>query len=127
MSRFVLIADSEFGGEFKADKDTCWYWDTERPGGQQDKYPYIAIQCYKDKNPNDYVRHNLMYLLFTDQAEYYAVCPVCYDIYSDMQWSGSTRSPNYANESGQYLKDHAQTKGWCEFCDPIFGNGGWVR
>jgi hypothetical protein len=28
--------------------------------------------------------------------------------------------------AGTILKKHEETKGWCEFCDPIFGNGGWI-
>lgn len=76
--------------------------------------------------PNDFVPVADLRLLYTDQAEYYAVCPDCYAVYSHMQWSGSTRAQNWREDSQKYLKYHQKEKGWCEFCDPIFGNGGWT-
>lgn len=119
--RFVLIENDL---EFPIEERTCWYWDTKRAAinGQ----PYIAVQCYRDRNPNtQVVYHESMALLFTDQAEYYVVCLECKSIYSHLQWSGSTRNPTWREDSATYLKNHQETKGWCEFCDPVFGGGGW--
>lgn len=121
--RFVLIENNE---KFKADERTCWYWDTKRPA--KNGQPYIAVQCYKDRDPNtQIVYHERMALLFTDQAEYYAVCMNCRYSYGDMQWSGNTHNRHWREDSAAYLKKHQETKGWCEFCDPVFGNGGWCR
>lgn len=66
-----------------------------------------------------------MALLFTDQAEYYVVCQSCRSTYGHLQWSGNTKSPNWQQESFDQLSLHEAKKGWCEFCDPVFGNGGW--
>lgn len=119
--RFILIENNE---EFPIEEETCWYWDTERPlGGDQ---PYIAVQCYRDRDPNSFIRHEMMALLFTDQAEYYAVCLDCKESFGRYQWSGSTRNPGWERKSQAYLEKHVAQKGWCEFCDPVFGNGGWV-
>lgn len=94
-----------------------WAWlDTK-----QDKY-YVM---YPGKDPNQAVIHQKMSLIFTDQAEYYAVCPSCRSRFGHMQWSGFTRNPGWRQESAEYLKEHIEKRGWCEFCDPIFGNGGW--
>lgn len=93
----------------------CWL-DTER-----NKRMLLPI----NKDPNQFIRHTHMRLLFTDQAEYHVVCFNCYSLYQQMQWSGSTRNPGWRDQSGRYLAEHIETKGWCEFCDPIFGNGGW--
>lgn len=124
--RFVLIENNT---EFPADDKTCWYWDTERPGNPEDgdKWPFMAVQCYSDRNPNDFVRCENMGLLFTDQAEYYVVCQSCRSIYGDMQWSGNTSARNWRQESRQALEYHQEKRGWCQFCDPIFGNGGWIK
>ena len=96
--------------------------ETDPPGVQR----YIAVETYADKDPNNY-RHiePEMCLLFTDQVEYYCVCRGCRSVYGHLQWSGSTRSPGWRENSEDYRQRHQRTKGWCEFCDPIFGNGGW--
>jgi hypothetical protein len=120
--RFVLIENDP---EFPNVGGTCWYWDTKRPL-ERSAQPYIAVQCYCDRDPNQYVPIDDLRLLFTDQAEYYAVCPNCYYAYRHMQWSGSTHSSGWRSQSQRYLKEHQEVKGWCEFCDPIFGNGGWL-
>lgn len=124
--RFQLIENNP---EFPNNGETCWYWDKARPtphlegDGLQD---YVAVQCYCTKDPNNYVHiSGEMFLLFTDQAEYYVVCDRCYSAYEHLQWSGSTFDANWRLESQRYLKEHSERKGWCEFCDPIFGNGGW--
>jgi hypothetical protein len=105
--------------------DTKWYWDTARPlpeGG------FVAKQVYADKNPNDFRRIENLTLLFTDQCEYYAVCQSCREVYCGMQWSGSTRGGrDWERRAVEYLLAHLATKGWCEFCDPVFGNRGWSR
>lgn len=120
--RFIQIVNDS---RFPEDDDTVWWWDMNRKAeGDQ---PYIAVQTYKDKNPNDFVRVRPMYILFTDQAEYCAVCENCYYQYRHMQWSGSTQAPGWEQRSQEYLVDHQNTKGWCQFCDPVFGNGGWVE
>lgn len=122
--RFVLIEDEE---QFPVKEETCWYWDTERPTPSK-SYPYIARQCYRDRNPNDFIRHKEMALLFTDQQEYYAVCLDCRAIYGNMQWSGSTcGSSDWRKRANDFLQEHINLKGWCEFCDPIWGNGGWIK
>jgi hypothetical protein len=49
--RFILIEDEP---EFPIDDETCWYWDTHRPAeSKTDRLPFVAVQCYPDKNPND--------------------------------------------------------------------------
>lgn len=120
--RFQLISGNP---EFPNDGETCWYWDTVRPA--TDGRLFIAVQSYCDKDPNAFVRVEGLCLLFTDQAEYYAVCPSCQVVFSDMQWSGSTRAAGWRERSQRYLEMHQREKGWCEFCDPVFGDGGWVR
>jgi hypothetical protein len=117
--RFRLIEDND---EFPNDGETCWYWDTGRPYGEDG---FIAVQTYCDRDPNQFVRHEEMVLLFTDQAEYYAVCLSCKSVYGRLQWSGSTRNPGWETKSQLYLENHISKKGWCEFCDPVFGSGGW--
>ena len=124
--RFILIEDPTVIGEEK-DSETKWWLDTARKlkYPEYPAYPFIAVQTYANKNANDFIRHKTLKLLFTDQAEYYAVCNDCYFTYSDMQWSGSTYHPDWRNKSSRYLEKHLHRKGWCEFCDPVFGNGGW--
>lgn len=123
MIRFTPIQDNP---EFPNDGETCWYWDTARPAKEGDELPFTAVQVYCDNDPNKFVKiEGDMRLLFTDQAEYYAVCPDCHFIYRHMQWSGSTRNRNWRQDSQAYLEQHQNQKGWCEFCDPIFGSGGW--
>lgn len=120
--RFILIENSEF---FSNDGKTKWWFDLKRPLPINFKNPFIAVQCYADKDPNNFVFVENLRLLFTDQAEYYAVCPNCYSIYARLQWSGSTHNSGWRIHSQAYLEKHQKEKGWCEFCDPIFGNGGW--
>jgi len=124
--RFKLIENDP---EFPNDGETCWYWDLARitphlaGDGLQD---YVAVQCYCNRDPNNYIRTTeKMALLYTDQAEYYAVCQSCARKYHHLQWSGSTFNRDWRERSHEYLKYHEKEKGWCEFCDPIFGNGGW--
>ena len=117
--RFVLINDNP---EFPDDGKTCWYWDTNRPLEKD----YVAVECYCDKDPNQFVYFENLRILYTDQAEYCFVCSSCYFAFSHMQWSGSTHSPGWREISQRELKIHQKYKGWCEFCDPIFGNGGWI-
>lgn len=119
--RFILIEDPTTIDE-EPDPETKWWFDTQRPS---DEFKYIPVQTYADKNANDFIKHEVMRLLFNDQAEYYAVCQDCYFTYSDMQWAGSTNHPDWRNKSNRYLEKHIKNKGWCEFCDPVFGNGGW--
>lgn len=47
--RFLPIVDNP---EFPADELTQWWWDTARPA--TDGQPYIAVQTYRDKDPNDF-------------------------------------------------------------------------
>ena len=129
--RFILI---EHLSDFPDDGKTCWYWDIARQidtfdSGQpidKSNQPYIAVQCYKDRNPNKYIKHNRLMILYTDQAEYYFVCSNCYYANITKQWSGNTRMPDYRAMSLIELKKHTEEKGWCEFCDPCFGSGGWL-
>lgn len=119
--RFQLIADTP---EFPNDGETCWYWDTARPA--HDGQPFIAVQVYCGRDPNAFRRVEGLRLLFTDQAEYSAVCPDCYLIHAQQQWSGSTRGgAGWRARAERWLAEHQRVKGWCCFCDPIFGNGGW--
>jgi hypothetical protein len=127
-TRFLLIEDPTVIGEEK-DDDTKWWLDTARPlkNPEYPDYPFIVVQTEADKDANNFVRHAKMKLLFTDQAEYYAVCLDCYFAHSDQQWSGSTNQPGWRDRSARYLEKHITNKGWCQFCDPVFGNGGWYR
>lgn len=112
--------------------ETKWWYDTWRPLTQDESVEsgglrYVAVETYADKDPNNY-RHIQpeMCLLFTDQQEYHVVCKDCRLVYGGMQWSGSTRGgPNWRQEAEDHRQEHQRVKGWCEFCDPIFGNGGW--
>lgn len=120
--RFIKTTPEEVGEE--AYDESEWWLDTMRP--IKEKPGYIAVECYKDKDPNDFVKCEDMQLLFTDQAEYYFVCKDCYTTYRNMQWSGGTRGGgNWRERADKGLHKHEETKGWCEFCDPVFGNGGW--
>lgn len=129
--RFIKTTAEEVGEEPDTYTETEWWLDTLRPilqrrKGDGENQKFIAIQTYKGKDPNDFVKCEGMQLLFTDQAEYYFVCKHCYFIYSSMQWSGGTRaSSGWRERAEQNLKKHEEQKGWCDFCDPIFGNGGW--
>jgi hypothetical protein len=121
-SRFIKTTPEVVGeGTYNGSE---WWFDTARPINEPPGY--IAVECYKDKNPNDFIKCDGMRLLFTDQAEYYFVCKDCYNIYSRMQWSGGTRSGvGWRERAENALQKHEHTKGWCEFCDPVFGNDGW--
>lgn len=125
--RFLPIEDNPI---FPNDGETWWWWDTGRPLEPGEKFigkPFIAVQTYCDRDPNNHVHVEGLRLLFTDQAEYYAVCPNCYSTFAHMQWSGSTRAHgNWREMARLFLEEHQAKKGWCEFCDPIFGNGGWA-
>lgn len=123
--RFILIEDQP--EDFPITDDTWWWWDTKRAAKGESFVgrPFVAKEVYKGDDPNDFVQCKNMTLLFTDQAEYYAVCQKCRVVYGHMQWSGSTYNPNWRQRSQDYLEKHKAEKGWCEFCDPIFGNGGW--
>lgn len=121
--RFVKTTHDVVGEEKSEFYNTEWWLDTARPIKE---YPgFIAVETYEDKDPNNFVKCIGMRNLFTDQAEYYHVCAVCYNYHSGQQWTGSTRMNDYRQRSEADLKTHQETKGWCEFCDPIFGNGGW--
>ncbi len=121
--RFILITGDP---TYPNDGETCWWWDTTRklPGGSR----FFAVQAYCGRDPNQFIRVEKLKLLFTDQAEYYAVCPDCYFTFSDMQWSGSTRGGvNWRQRAEAWLQRRQAQKPWCDFCDPIFGSGGWRR
>lgn len=124
--RFVQI---ENNAQYPADDETTWWWDTARPwkDAAKDGQPYIAVQMYRDKDPNTYRPiHEAMHLLFTDQTEYYVVCQPCFQIYRRQQWSGTTQGGRNWQEAAEAARvQHQREKGWCEFCDPIFGNRGW--
>jgi len=108
-----------------ATEDTKWWYDTDRPLSDPEQ-PYMAVQTYADKDANDYRRIDGLKLLFTDPCEYYFVCPACRAAHARQQWSGSTRGrPGWEERAEKALAKHQQTKGWCEFCDSVFGNGGW--
>lgn len=122
--RFVKLDAPPEG--FEAYEGTVWWSDTGRPlkeGG------FVAVQTYEDKDPNHFVPcGGAMSILFTDAAEYYFVCMSCRAAYAHMQWSGSTRGRDDWRERAQRkLEFHIRKKGWCEFCDPVFGNGGWSQ
>lgn len=120
--RFVLI---ENNAAYPITDRTKWYYDRARALPEDATQPFMAVQVYADKDPNDFIRHENMALLFTDQWEFYAVCQDCRSTYGHLQWSGSTRNPSWREDSAKYLKIHSEQKGWCQFCDPVFGNGGW--
>lgn len=120
IKRFIPIINNP---EFPNDGETCWYWDMERPSGLN----YVTVRVFCNKDPNLFVPiAGPMRLLYTDQAEYYAVCEPCHLAFAHMQWSGFTHQANWREISARYLENHKEHKGWCEFCDPIFGNGGWI-
>jgi hypothetical protein len=123
--RFIKTTSEEVGEGEDPILDTQWWLDTMRP--IKEKPFFVTVECYKDKDPNDFVKCEGMQILFNDQAEYYFVCKDCYNTYRGMQFSGSTRGGSGWRERAEKKRDkHEQTKGWCEFCDPIFGNGGWI-
>jgi len=121
--RFIKTTAEVVGGEVWGLKSE-WWLDTARP--IKEAPGYIAVECYEGKDPNDFVRCEDMQILFTDKAEYYFVCRSCYSIYRHMQWSGYTGAlSGWRDRAQKRLEKHQTIKGWCEFCDPIFGNGGW--
>ncbi len=77
-------------------------------------------------DPNQAVIYEELFLLFTDQAEYFTVCDDCHALYRSTQWSGSTCNPNWQEKSQRFLEWRMKNRPWCQFCDPIFGNGGWI-
>lgn len=124
--RFTPIENNP---QYPVTEDTRWFFDTARPLSLEENndQPFMAVQVEADKNPNDFRRVTEMRTLFTDQAEYYFVCPGCYAAYARMQWSGSTRGANnWQDRAEKRCRQHEATKGWCQFCDPVFGNGGWA-
>lgn len=129
--RFVLMDETPAKWRDQPrSRPTRWWQDTWRPLSEKDEmeagYRYIAVEVYAEKDPNDYRPCKDMRLLFTDQCEYYVVCQDCRSVYGHMQWSGGTRGlRGWRGRAELDRADHENTKGWCEFCDPIFGNGGW--
>lgn len=122
--RFIKTTAEEVGEEPDEYIKTEWWLDTHRP--IKEKPSFIAVQTEEGKDPNDFVKHDRLNILYTDAAEWYYVCNSCYSIHSRDQWSGSTRGwDGWRERSRNGLKKHEETKGWCQFCDPIFGNGGW--
>lgn len=104
---------------------TQWWLDTARPIKNEPGH-FIAVETYADKDPNQFIKCEGMNVLFTDQAEYYFVCKGCYSVHGRQQFSGSTRGgDNWREWAERSLLKHETSKGWCEFCDSIFGNGGW--
>jgi len=123
--RFVLIEDDQ---DFPSNEKVCWWWDKHRSlKGISLHQPFVAMQQYVGTDPNNYVHHTELYLLFTDQVEWYIVCRKCYEANRSKQWSGSAENRNWEEESRLALRAHKSTKCWCEFCDPVFGNGGWAK
>lgn len=121
--RFVLMATPPEGEE--SDDRTLWWFDTNRPLDDP-KQPYMAVQTYADKNANDYVQIDNLTLVFQDPLEYYAVCRDCYFTYSDTQWCGNSRGAHgWRERAEKWLEKYQREKGWCQFCDPVFGGGGW--
>ncbi|MEM9846282.1 MAG: hypothetical protein AAF847_00230 [Bacteroidota bacterium] len=120
-TKFGEVETSEYGTK------TQWWYDTARPIQDDiEGQPYVMVERYQGEDPNDFIKCENMTLLFTDHAEYYAVCQECHSMHMHQQWSGSTnRISNWREEANEYLEEHEEKKGWCEFCDPIFGNGGW--
>lgn len=84
------------------------------------------LLCEDDKDPNKATWLEHLFLLFTDQAEYYAVCHNCYLAYRNMQWSGSTNARGWRLSSQKYLQFRLKERAWCQFCDGEMGSGGWV-
>jgi len=128
VARFKLLAAPPFG--FPPDAETRWWLDTARPTepAPPDFYQFIAVQVRAALDPNNFRRiEGELALLFTDEAEYYAVCSNCHLTHAEGQWTGGTEGrPGWRLKSEIYRLKHQQEKGWCEFCDPIFGNGGWA-
>lgn len=127
-TRFIPI--ETFPPDITPDSKTVWWWDTQRPEPEGDEpgYPFIAVQTYIGKNPNEAIIFQELFILFTDPLEYYFVCGSCYDTHSHQQWSGSSRGPaNFQEVAHRFLEKWLKLKGWCQFCDEVFGNGGWRK
>lgn len=123
--RFIKTTAKEIGEEEDEYSPTDWWLDLKRP--IKDPPGFIAVQTHKGNDPNDFVKCDQMFILYNDQAEYYFVCSSCYNKYKSLQWAGSTKaSTGWRERSIKNLEKHHQQKGWCQFCDPIFGNGGWT-
>jgi len=128
--RFIRMGCPPKGEE--PDADYTWWLDRWRPldrdGMEETGCTCVPTQVEASKDPNDYRPiTDGMELLFTDQAEWSIVCPYCYAAYNRMQWSGSTKGESgWRERAEQERLNHERIKGWCEFCDPIFGNGGWI-
>lgn len=121
--RFVPIGATT--GKHADDAETRWWYDHWRPLNDQAQ-PYMAVQVYAQRDPNAYVPIMAeMCLLFIDQAAFYIVCAGCYDRFCADQWSGSTHGGSGWQANAEKVRQqHERLKGWCEFCDPVFGNGG---
>lgn len=125
MDRFIKTTPEVVGEESCDFHPTQWWLDTARPI-EHPEQKFMGVETEMDKDPNNFVKVDGMCILFTDQAEYYFVCKPCWHFHSHQQWSGSTRSSrNWRENAEKECKEYESTKGWCEFCDPIFGNGGW--
>lgn len=123
--RFIETTAQELGEEPDLYTKTKWWLDTQRP--IVDPQKYVAVQTEAEKDPNNFVKVEGLQILYNDQAEYYFVCDFCYTVHRSDQFTGSTRGGNgWRERAEKKLKQHQETKGWCEFCDPVFGNGGWM-
>ena len=124
--RFVLIQDRD---EYPISETTRWYWDTGRPIIHQsgDGFnDYLAVQVRADRDPNRQVVYQRdLRILYRDANEYYFVCVPCFYGYVNLQWTGRGADPYWLDKSNEALREHQKINGWCEFCDPVFGNGGW--
>lgn len=122
--RFLKTTADFVGEEVSEYYPTEWWLDTNRPIKQTPGY--IAVEAEIGKDPNNFVKHTSLSILFNDAAEWYYVCSECYYTHSRSQWCGSTRGTlGWRERAENGRQEHQETKGWCEFCDPIFGNGGW--
>ena len=106
-------------GEYSPWMNYCWL-DTKT-----NEFMFTTDDAGVVMDPNQSILYEKLFLLFNDQAEYYAVCDNCHALYRSMQWSGSTQGPNWRETSQQFLEWRMKNRPWCQFCDPIFGNGGW--
>lgn len=126
-SRFIKVTAETVDEEpdRPGSTETEWWLDLHRP--IKEAPGFIGVQTYKGQDPNDFALCYEMRIIFNDQAEYYFVCKNCFYDYKDMQFTGSTKaSPGWRDRAQKRLQEHESKKGWCEFCDPIFGNGGWT-
>ena len=56
--RFTLIENNP---AYEADARTVWYWDTARPLPEKDMQPYVAVQCYRERDPNTQIVYHQIY------------------------------------------------------------------